>query len=90
MWSASDNVEERKVPPPFALFPACFARTAEAFRKRVLHIAIVVPGHLLSRRELELADAEAGPLDMTLPTLDFIETVHILHRFHCVLHLGLA
>jgi hypothetical protein len=32
MWSASDNVEERRVPPPFALFPACYAYNAEAYR----------------------------------------------------------
>ena len=32
LWSASDNVEERRVPPPFALFPPRSARTVEASR----------------------------------------------------------
>ena len=32
----------------------------------VLYVAVTMPGHLLCRRDLEFADAEAGPLSMEI------------------------
>src|SRR5713101_2284116 len=50
--------------------------------ERVLDIVVVVPGHFLARRNLNLVDPEAGAFGMRGPPLDLVETARILHRFH--------
>ncbi len=53
--------------------------------ERVLDIAVVVPGHLLLRGDLELVDAKPGPRSMTGPALHFIQMSRVLDRFHRLL-----
>src|SRR5262249_27002350 len=53
--------------------------------ERVLHIVVVVPGHLLRLRDLQLADAESRPLRMQRPALDLVELARVLQCFHSVL-----
>ena len=48
----------------------------------ILDVAVIMPRHLLRRRDLELADAEAGPFGMISASLDFIEMARVFDRFH--------
>src|SRR5712692_7990164 len=48
----------------------------------VLDVVVVMPGHLLLRRDLQLVDAEAGALRVERAPLDFVEMARVLHRFH--------
>src|SRR2546426_10149049 len=53
--------------------------------ERVLDIVVIVPGHLLGLRELDLGNAKAGPRDVLGAALDFVEMGAVFHRFHGVL-----
>jgi hypothetical protein len=73
-----------------APLPAVHAERPEVSRKdveRILDMTVVMPGHLLRRRELELGDAEAGPLGMVRPALDGLEMASVLKWFHRCLHM---
>src|ERR1041385_4140202 len=48
----------------------------------VLDVVVIVPGHFLLRRDLNLVDPEAGALGMRGPPLDFVEMARVFHRFH--------
>ena len=48
----------------------------------VLHVGVRVPGHLLSRRDLQLSGPELRPLGVVRPPLDLEEMARVLHRFH--------
>src|SRR5712691_4512733 len=48
----------------------------------VLDVVVVMPGHLLLRRDLQLVDAEAGALRVERSPFDLIEMARVLHRFH--------
>src|SRR5438552_6615002 len=50
--------------------------------ERVLDIVVVVPGHFLVRRDLNLVDPKAGAFGMRGPSLDFVEMTRVFHRFH--------
>src|SRR5437879_3677425 len=50
--------------------------------ERVLDVVVVVPGHFLLRRDLNLVDPEAWALGVRGPPLDFVEMARVLHRFH--------
>src|SRR6266480_3709551 len=50
--------------------------------ERVLDIVVIVPGHLLGLRELDLGNKKAGPRRVLGPALDFIEMAAVLYRFH--------
>ena len=50
--------------------------------ERILDMAVVMPGHLLRRCELEFGDAEARPLGMLRPALDGVEMAGVLEWFH--------
>src|SRR6185436_8174375 len=50
--------------------------------KGVLHIVVVVPGHLLSGRNLQFGDAKAGPRSVLGSALDFIEIARVFHCLH--------
>src|SRR5438552_2486125 len=56
--------------------------------ERVLDMVVIVPGHLLGLRELDLGNAKAGPRRVLGPVLDLVEMAAILDRFHRVLCLG--
>src|SRR6267378_1671636 len=56
--------------------------------ERVLDIVVIVPGHLLGLRKLDLGNAKAGPRRVLGTALDFVEMAAILDRFHGVLCLG--
>src|SRR6185295_3166486 len=43
---------------------------------------VVVPRHLLARADLQLGDAEAGPLRVPRAALDLVEVAGVLHPFH--------
>src|SRR6185295_3818068 len=43
---------------------------------------VVVPRHLLARADLQLGDAEAGPLGVPRAALDLVEVAGVLHPFH--------
>src|ERR1041384_6603805 len=53
--------------------------------ERVLHVVVVMPGHLLGLRELQLVDAETGALGVECPALDLVEMAGVLQRFHSIL-----
>lgn len=55
--------------------------------ERILNRAVAMPRHLLRRRDLKLANAEAWPLCVTSPALYLIEMARILDWFHRFLHL---
>src|SRR5256885_2122615 len=55
--------------------------------ERVLDIVVIVPGHLLDLRKLDLGDAETRPRGVLGAALDFVEMTAILDRFHGVLSL---
>src|ERR1700694_5906764 len=48
----------------------------------VLDVAVAVPRHLLLRADLQLGNAEAGPLGMNCAALHFVEPARILDRLH--------
>src|SRR2546427_1279733 len=48
--------------------------------ERVLDVVVIVPGHLLSRADLDLLDAKARPLGMPGAALDLVEVARVLHR----------
>src|SRR5437016_6456290 len=50
--------------------------------ERVLDVVVVVPGHFLLRRDLNLVDPEAGAFGVRGPPLDLVELARVLHRFH--------
>src|SRR5206468_12559191 len=50
--------------------------------ERVTDVGVVVPGHLLRRRDLQLVDAEAGALGVPHPPLDLVEVACVLQRLH--------
>ena len=54
--------------------------------ERILNMGMVMPRHLLGRRDLEFGNAEAGPLGMMSPALDYIELAGVLDWFHGFLH----
>jgi hypothetical protein len=56
--------------------------------ERILDVAVVVPGYLLRRRNLEFVDAKAGPLGVMNSALDFIEAACVRNRLHLFLLLG--
>src|SRR6266850_4271521 len=56
--------------------------------ERVLDMVVIVPGHPLGLRKLDLGNSKAGPRRVLRPALDFVEMAGILHRFHRVLCLG--
>src|SRR5262245_763072 len=49
--------------------------------ERVLHVVVIVPGHLLRLGELELLDAEAGAGGVLRAALDFVQVAAVLHGF---------
>src|SRR5262245_46037830 len=53
--------------------------------KRVLHVAVIVPGHLLRFRELQLVDAEPRALGVERPAFDLVKMAGVLQRFHSTL-----
>ena len=53
--------------------------------ERVLDVGVGVPGNLLLRRDLQLVDAEPGPLGVEAPALDFVQMTRVLHRLHRLL-----
>src|SRR6185436_10761837 len=53
--------------------------------ERVLDVAVVMPGHLLGLRKLQLVDAEPRALGMAFPALDLVEMTGVLQRFHSIL-----
>src|SRR2546425_6689526 len=53
--------------------------------ERVLDIVVIVPGHLLGLRKLDLGNAKAGPRDVLGAALDLVEMGAVFHRFHGVL-----
>src|SRR5216117_2818747 len=53
--------------------------------ERVLDIVVIVPGHLLSLRKLDLGNAKTGPRRVLGAALDFVEMGAVFHRFHGVL-----
>src|SRR2546423_7098294 len=50
--------------------------------ERVLDVVVVMPGHFLLRRDLNLVDPEAGALGVRGPPLDLVEMARVLNRFH--------
>src|SRR5439155_9427843 len=50
--------------------------------ERVLDIVVIVPGHLLSLRKLNLGNAKAGPRGVLGPALDLVEMGAVFYRFH--------
>src|SRR5256885_10563538 len=50
--------------------------------ERVLDVVVVVPGHFLLRRDLNLVDPEAGAFGVRGPPLDLVEMARLLHPFH--------
>jgi hypothetical protein len=50
--------------------------------ERILDMAVRMPGHLLSWRDLEFADAESGPFGVVGPALNFVEMAGVLEWFH--------
>src|SRR6267378_1698329 len=50
--------------------------------ERVLDMVVIVPGHLLGLRKLDLGNAKAGPRRVLGAALDFVEMAAILDRFH--------
>src|SRR5712692_9539851 len=50
--------------------------------ERVLDVVVVMPGHLLRWRDLDLIDAKAGALRVERSPFDLIEMARVLHRFH--------
>src|SRR5207249_255652 len=49
--------------------------------ERVLDLAVVVPGHLLARSDLQLRDSKARALGMPGPALDLVEMTRVPHAF---------
>src|SRR6267378_1337917 len=45
-------------------------------------LVVVVPGHLLRRRQLQLGDAESRPRRVLGAPLDLVEVARVLDRFH--------
>src|ERR1700704_4442971 len=43
---------------------------------------VVVPRHLLARADLQLGDAEPGPLGVARAALDLVEVTRVLHGRH--------
>src|SRR6266850_6956399 len=56
--------------------------------ERVLDVVVIVPGHLLGLRKLDLGNPKARPRRVLGAALDFVEMTAILDRFHEVLCLG--
>src|SRR6267143_5277931 len=50
--------------------------------ERVLDIVVIVPGHLLGLRKLDLGNPKAGPRRVLGAALDFVEMGAVLNRFH--------
>src|SRR5262245_30720298 len=49
--------------------------------KRVLHLVVVVPGHLLRGTDLKLRDPEPRSLGVAGPALHLVEAARVLDRF---------
>src|SRR5438128_5693127 len=61
------------------------AQVALQHVERVGDVVVVVPRHLLRRRELELGDAESRPRRVLGAPLYFVEMARVLDRFHACL-----
>src|SRR5262249_12329569 len=54
--------------------------------ERVGDVAVVVPGHLLGRTDLQLGDPKTRPLGMPGTTLHLVQIPRIFDRVHVVFH----
>src|SRR2546427_7272422 len=61
------------------------AQLAREHVERIGDVVVVVPGHLLRRRELELGDAESRARGVLGAPLYFVEMACVLDRFHACL-----
>src|SRR5438105_8092881 len=61
------------------------AQLAREHVERVGDVVVVMPGHLLHRRELQLGDAESRPRRVLGAPLYFVERACVLDRFHACL-----
>src|SRR5262245_66678056 len=50
--------------------------------KGVLHVVVIVPGHLLAGTALELRHPEARTLGVSRAALDLVEMTRVLDRLH--------